>query len=1133
MKDSKPLNTLLILKERRDYNRWVADQTLEDYALRFTAVNARKWSNLTVSNTALGAISFLALEAIGATITLSYGFYNLLIALILVGLIVFVTSTPISYYAAKYGLDIDLLSRGAGFGYIGSTITSLIYASFTFIFFAIEAAIMASALELLFGLNTSVAYLLSAVVIIPLATYGMTLISRFQTWTLPIWLVLQILPIWVIISFDSNSVNNWLSFGADNIEASKKFDIVSFGAASAILFSLIAQIGEQVDFVRFLPKPEPKKTKRWWAALLAGGPGWIIIGALKIFIGSFLAVLAINHGIHHVDASDPIEMYRIAFTYISSSPQSALVMAGFFVILCQIKINVTNAYAGSIAWSNFFSRLTHNHPGRVVWLVFNIAIALLLMQIGVYDALENTLTIYSTVAIAWVGTIFADLAINKPLGLSPKHIEFKRAYLYAINPVGIGSMLIASTLGILCHMGAFGLFPEALAPYISLATTLIICPLLAKLTRGKYYIARQSDSADKSMKKCVVCENSFEHPDTADCPAYGGTICSLCCALESRCDNICKPKLKMNQTKSESRFNFALENIASYALSPPGRFLIILAGLSGIIAVILHLIFTAAGATHPLFMETLNEIFIDVNMALLIIVGVFVWLYVLATESRRLALEESQNQTSLLKTEVDAHAETYADLQRAKEIAESANVAKSRYLTGISHELRSPLTSIMGYSELIERTPELSEAVKSKVELIRRNSEHLESLIEGLLDISRIEARRMSLHRDTVSSEEMLSQIIQMFSQKAEAKNITFQFSEKRKLPKFFVADQKHLKQILINLLSNAIKYTSHGHVKLAIDYTGSVGSFSVTDTGIGIDPKDLDRIFEPFIRVGSSNDSSGTGLGLTITKFLTEYMGGELSVTSTKGIGTTFRLTILLPSVPTPLPKNTEQSTDLIYTGNPINICTTDDNVEHSKLIQETLERSGFSIFVANDAQTCLEIAKTEKIDLFLLDISMPNVDGWQLAKLLRSSRALAPIIMISADATEIKDNDTERGSALNRVDGYVTKPINTNTLLSTIATALKIELQTCVPKASSDSTDSANVDYDQDILRLRALLKPEQLVQIANYAELGYLQGLNEILLLVKDAEPDLYERLLKMHLSHFRLTNIGAIAKEALSR
>jgi len=141
-----------IFRVRRNYNQWVANQTLEDYALRFTAKSARRWSSARVATTALGAISFLALEAIGGAITLHYGFNNAVAAICAVSLIIFLTAIPISYYAARYGVDIDLLTRGAGFGYIGSTITSLIYASFTFIFFALEAAIMAMALDLLFNI---------------------------------------------------------------------------------------------------------------------------------------------------------------------------------------------------------------------------------------------------------------------------------------------------------------------------------------------------------------------------------------------------------------------------------------------------------------------------------------------------------------------------------------------------------------------------------------------------------------------------------------------------------------------------------------------------------------------------------------------------------------------------------------------------------------------------------------------------------------------------------------------------------------------------------------------------------------------------------------------------------------------
>src|SRR5882724_6392156 len=174
-----------IFRERRQYNQWVANETLEDYALRFTANKARKWSTLRVANTALGTVAFLVLEAVGAAITLNYGFTNAVAAIFVVGAIIFALGLPVSYYAAKYGVDIDLLTRGAGFGYIGSTITSLIYASFTFLFFAIEAAIMSLALELCFGVPLFIAHVISALLVIPIALLGMRMIGRMQMWTQP------------------------------------------------------------------------------------------------------------------------------------------------------------------------------------------------------------------------------------------------------------------------------------------------------------------------------------------------------------------------------------------------------------------------------------------------------------------------------------------------------------------------------------------------------------------------------------------------------------------------------------------------------------------------------------------------------------------------------------------------------------------------------------------------------------------------------------------------------------------------------------------------------------------------------------------------------------------------------------
>src|SRR5258706_12978691 len=228
----------------------------------------------------------------------------------------------------------------------------------------------------------------------------------------------------------------------------------------------------------------------WWPAYLAAGPGWIIPGLLKLLAGSFLAYLAVRHLVPVDKAAEPTQMYLVAFGNVFSSPQVALAFTCTFVIISQVKINVTNAYAGSIAWSNFFSRLTHSHPGRLVWLIFNVAIALMLMELGIFKMLEHILELYSIVAVAWVGALVADLVINKPLGLSPKGIEFKRAHLYDINPVGVGSMLTATVAGLIAISGILGALLQGMAAFLTLAVTFTMAPAIAYATRGHFYIAR-------------------------------------------------------------------------------------------------------------------------------------------------------------------------------------------------------------------------------------------------------------------------------------------------------------------------------------------------------------------------------------------------------------------------------------------------------------------------------------------------------------------------------------------------------------------------------------------------------------------------------------------------------------------
>jgi signal transduction histidine kinase/CheY-like chemotaxis protein/purine-cytosine permease-like protein len=1027
---------------RRQYNQWVANQTLEDYALRFTAKSARRWSAARVANTALGAISFLALEAIGGTITLNYGVTNAAAAILVVSVIIFCCGLPIAYYAAKCGIDIDLLTRGAGFGYIGSTITSLIYASFTFIFFAIEAVILASALEMCFGIPRPVGYLISAVVIIPLVTHGITLISRFQLWTQPVWIVLHIMPFAAIAYANPRSFAEWTKFTGEHGDAASHLDLLLFGTAASVVFSLVAQIGEQVDFLRFLPRDRRTSKRSWWIALLSAGPGWIVLGALKLLAGSFLAFFALKHGVAAEHAAEPASMYLEAFRYVLSQPNFALALTGTFVILSQLKINVTNAYAGSIAWSNFFSRLTHSHPGRVVWLVFNVLVALLLMEIGVYKALEQTLALYSNVAIAWVGALVSDLVVNKPLGLRPPHMEFKRAHLYDINPVGVGAMTIATAVSITAFYGVFGPAAKALSAFVALAVAFVSAPLIAYATDGKYYIARKPKPSWQNMEQiqCCICEHSFEPEDITSCPAYAGPICSLCCSLDARCHDLCKPHARAQAQISDALGRLLPQPIYAKINSQLGHYLGVFVVSAGLVALTLSLIYLQTSANVHADNVLVSNVLWKVFFALTLIIGVVAWLFVLAQQSRRAAEEETRRQTVLLIQEIDAHKRTDAELQRAKEVAESANLAKSRYVVGLSHELRSPLNAISGYAQLLEQDQSLQAKPRDQVRVVRRSADHLSGLIDGILDISKIEAGRLYLSRDEVRLSEFLDQLVGMFRLQAAAKGVDFVFRRPAVLPVVVYADEKRLRQILINLISNAIKFTQMGSVQFVVHYRSPVAEFEVIDTGPGIQPDDLERIFAPFERgaIGIAQPQTGTGLGLTISRLLAGVMGGDIKVASKVGSGSTFRVKILLSEVTNPTRHAPVEAPVSGYLGPRKTILVTDDDPVQRDLLREVLTPLGFILLSAPDGAACLALAQHCRPDLFLLDISMSGMDGWKVAETLRANgHHQARILMVSASALEA------HGTPLAQPfhDGYLMKPIDIPRLLETIRQLLKIE--------------------------------------------------------------------------------------------
>ena len=1072
-----------VVKIRRDYNTWVANETLEDYALRFTPRSFRKWSELRVANTAFGAASFLVLEAVGATMLVNAGFINAFWAILATGLIIFLIGLPISSMAAKHGLDMDLLTRGAGFGYIGSTITSLIYASFTFIFFALEAAIMAYALELAFHIPPAWGYLICALVVIPLVTHGVTAISRLQAWTQPLWLGLLVLPYAFVFIEEPQALNGLWQYAGEKGDGGS-FNPHLFGAALTVGIALVTQMGEQVDYLRFMPERTAANRKRWWLAVVIGGPGWVVPGILKMLGGALLAWLVLRNGVPADKAVDPNQMYLIGFSHVFDNTTLAIAATALFVVVSQLKINVTNAYAGSLAWSNFFSRLTHSHPGRVVWVVFNTLISLLLMELNVFQALGQVLGLYSNIAISWMAAVVADLVINKPLGLSPAGLEFKRSNLYDINPVGVGAMGVASLLSIAAFVGLLGVEIQPYASFVALCSAFLLSPLIAWATGGRYYLARPKQTVAVHAQKCVICERDYEGEDMAHCPAYQGSICSLCCSLDARCHDLCKPDANLTAQWNAVLHRLLPAVVLPYLETGLGHYLLLMTGIVPLLALVLGVLYThemlSLGADQTVLVAALRDSFIKAFAALLLLAGVAAWWMVLTQQSRKVAQEESNRQTQLLMQEIESHQRTDEQLQKAKLLADQANQAKSRYITAISHELRTPLNSILGYAQILDADENIPPKRKQAVNVIRRSGDHLLSVIEGTLDIARIEGGKLTLEVRALDFPDFMQQIVGMFELQARNKGLSFDYLPVGEIPPIVRADERRLRQILINVLGNAVKFTVRGGVSFQLECRRDMAVFEIRDSGPGIPASDLERIFEPFVR-GSTVQAGGSGVGLTIARMLTDLMGGEMQVSSTLGEGTLFRIRLFLPQVHSAQAASELPRANRVgYVGIRRRILVVDNEKVDRDLLQNVLDPLGFQVEQAASGDEALQIIPRFAPHLIFMDLAMPGIDGWETIRRIRSkSLTEAHIAILSANAFD-KGLENDAGVA---AEDFIVKPLRVNELLTWIGRKLQLEWVL----AEMPATTPANVEP-------LPLIAPgaEHLAALDELINLGYLRGI-----------------------------------------
>ena len=525
-----------------------AKETLEDYTLRFAPRSYRKWSTGVVGITALGGIAYLADFAIGANIGISYGTSNALWGILVFAVVIFATGFPLAFYAARYNLDLDLITRGSGFGYYGSVVTNVIFATFTFIFFALEGSIMAQGLELGLGIPLWAGYALSTLIIFPLVIYGMSLLSKLQLWTTPLWLVLMVLPFVYLLVSHPDSVSSFFAYQGEN--GAGGTNLGSIFLAAGVCLSLIAQIAEQIDYLRFMPPRTPENSRRWWASMILAGPGWVVFGAIKQIIGLFLAVYIISNVADGAAvANQPVHQFLEIYKDIMP-PWAAMTLAVVLVVISQVKINVTNAYSGSLAWTNSFTRVTKTYPGRIVFLGVNLVIALVLMEANMFDFLNSILGFYANCGMAWVVVVASDIVFNKYLlKLSPHAPEFRRGMLYAINPVGFGSMIISAGVSVIVFFGGLGSGIQPFSPLVAIVLALVLPPIIAVATKGRYYLKRDDDGIPLPMYDeygnpsgevlhCHVCGQDFERPDVTKCEAHDAIVCSLCLSTDKTGEHV-------------------------------------------------------------------------------------------------------------------------------------------------------------------------------------------------------------------------------------------------------------------------------------------------------------------------------------------------------------------------------------------------------------------------------------------------------------------------------------------------------------------------------------------------------------------------------------------------------------------